>query len=101
MINKKRLTTLLQRLIRINSENPPGNEVAIADFIKRDMRSLGLSVKVVTFKKNRPNIIATLKGKGHSASKEAILISPHIDTVPAGKGWSVNPFGGGMKQGRM
>ena len=101
MINKKRLTILLQKLVRINSENPPGNEVKIAEFIKKDMQSLGLPVRVVTFKAGRPNIIATLKGRGKNTAKESILLSPHIDTVPAGSGWKFDPFGGEIHKGRM
>jgi len=101
MILKSRLIQLTQKVLQFNSENPPGNELALSRFIERDMRSLGLDVKVVTFTKNRPNIIATLKGSSKAAQKNALLITPHIDTVPAGKGWSFNPFGGTIKNGRI
>lgn len=99
MISRPRLIKLTQRLIQINSENPPGNEVAIARFVEKDMKSLGLKTSVKTFSKNRLNVIATLKGTHSQASKNAILITPHMDTVPAGTGWSVNPFGGIVKNG--
>lgn len=101
MINKSRLIKLTQKVIQFNSENPPGNELALARFIERKMRSLGLEIKVVTFAKNRPNIIATLKGTSRTSAKNALLLTPHIDTVPAGKGWSVDPFGGKIKNGRI
>jgi len=98
MINQSRLTRLTQKLIRFNSENPPGNELEIARFIEKDMRSLGLQVKIYTFAFKRPNIVATLKGSGN---KESILLTPHIDTVPAGAGWKFNPWGGVVKGGRI
>ena len=101
MINKKRLTSLIQKLIRINSENPPGNELEIANFIESDMKSLGLAIKVYNFAPRRPNIIATLKGKSKTAAKEALLLSPHIDTVPAGAGWKFKPFGGEIRGNRI
>ncbi len=101
MINKSRLIKLTQKVIRFNSENPPGNELALSRFIARDMRSLDLEVKVVAFAKNRPNIIATLKGTSKTAAKNAILITPHFDTVPVGTGWSMDPFGGVIKNGRI
>lgn len=101
MISKSRLIHLTQFLIRIDSQNPPGNEVAIARFIEKDMRSIGLPTKIYTFAKNRPNVIAVLKGQSPSATKRSILITPHIDTVPAGTGWSVDPFGGVIKNGRI
>ena len=35
MINKKRLISLIQKVLQINSENPPGNELELANFIKK------------------------------------------------------------------
>jgi len=117
MINKARLVQLTQKLIQFNSENPPGNELALARFIEKKMISLGLKVKTYTFApleisrrdtpfltgfaKNRPNVVAVLKGTSPKASQNAILLTPHIDTVPAGKGWSFNPYGGIVKNGRI
>ncbi len=103
MINKNRLTKLTQSLLRINSVNPPGNELEISNFIARDMRSLGLDVKTVSFQKNRPNVIATLKGclPRKQAAAQAVLITPHIDTVPFGTGWTFDPLGGTISRGRV
>ncbi len=103
MINKSRLIKLTQKVIQINSANPPGNEWKLSQLIKNDMRSVGLEVKTYSFAKNRPNIIATLRGvlpRMHAA-KEALLITPHFDTVPIGKGWSFDPLGGQIHQGRI
>jgi len=103
MINKQRLIKLTQKIVSINSENPPGNELALAKFIEKDMRSLGLQVKTYIYAKNRPNIVAMLKGAlpRAQAAKEAILITPHFDTVPIGKGWKYKPLGGQIKGGRL
>ena len=103
MINKSRLISILQKVIQIDSQNPPGNEAAIADFIQKKLAPLGLDLKVVTFKKNRPNVIATLKGTlpRKQAQKEAVLITPHTDTVPIGTGWKFKPLGGEIHQGKM
>ncbi|MFH1360428.1 MAG: M20 family metallopeptidase [Candidatus Omnitrophota bacterium] len=103
MINRQRLIALTQKLIRIDSQNPPGNESEIARFITKEMRSWGLPVRCVSFANNRPNVIATLKGslKRNIAAKEAILLSPHMDTVPAGKGWTFPPFAARIKNGKI
>ena len=103
MINKKRLIALTQKVIQFDSQNPPGNEWELSQFIKKDMTSAGLTVKSVTYKSRRPNIIATLKGTWprQKAAGEAILITPHFDTVPAGQGWKFDPFGGTIHQGRI
>lgn len=103
MINKSRLIQLTQKVISFNSENPPGNEWALAQFIIRDMKAYGLEVKAYAYAKRRPNIVATLKGalpRGQAA-REAILITPHFDTVPVGKGWKFKPLGGQIHQGRI
>jgi len=103
MVNKNRLIKLLQKVIAFNSENPPGNELALAKFIEHDMRSLGLQVKTYTYAKGRPNIVATLKGSlpRKQASREALLITPHFDTVPIGKGWKYKPLGGEIRNGKL
>lgn len=103
MINKSRLVTLTRKIIQIDSQNPPGNEVSIARFIKNDLAGFGLEIKTISFKKNRPNLIVTLKGNlpRSRAAKEAILITPHYDTVPIGKGWKFPPHSGQIDKGRI
>jgi len=103
MINKKRLVKIARDVIQIDSQNPPGNEVRVAEYVRKDMQSLGLDVKVYAFKKNRPNVIATLKGRWPraQAAKEAILITPHYDTVPVGTGWRYPPLGAAVRNGRI
>ena len=103
MVKKDRLIRLTQKVISYNSENPPGNEWLLSKFIEKDMRSLGLQVKTYTYAKGRPNIVATLKGSlpRARAAKEAILITPHFDTVPIGKGWKYKPLGGQIRNGKL
>ncbi len=103
MINKDRLIKITQKLIQTYSVNPPGNEVAVADYVVRDLKGLGLDIKVHSFAKNRPNVIATLRGTWprRKAAKEALLITPHYDTVPFGTGWKFDPLGGQIKNGKI
>lgn len=98
MINKKRLINLTQKLIRINSENPPGDEWRLACFVKGYLEKLGLKTKVYEFKKRRSNILATLEGVNN---RRSLLITPHLDTVPAGKNWHFKPFLGTISAGRI
>jgi succinyl-diaminopimelate desuccinylase len=98
MINKKRLIKLTRSLIRINSENPPGNEVRIATFVKDYLENLGLRPKIHEFEKGRLNVVAVLKGEN---KKHSLLITPHLDTVPAGKNWRCDPFSGKIYQGKI
>ncbi len=90
MINDKRLLKLTQDLVRINSENPPGNEAAVAAFVAGYMQRLGLRTKVIAFRPNRQNVLAWLPAKKKTA--KTLLITPHLDTVPSGTGWKHDPF---------
>lgn len=97
MIRKQRLIKLTQDLIRINSQNPPGNEKKIADFLAGYLKSRGLRAKAREFKKNRANVLAYLAGK----TGKTLLISPHLDTVPAGSGWKHGAFSARIKNGKI
>ncbi|MFH1577795.1 MAG: M20 family metallopeptidase [Candidatus Omnitrophota bacterium] len=99
MIKQERLIQLTRQLIRIPSENPPGNEYRIACFVKKFFCGLGLKPKVYEFKKKRNNIVVILRGKD---KKHNLLISPHLDTVPAGSSWKrALPFAGALRNGRI
>jgi len=98
MINKNRLIKLTQELIRIDSQNPPGNECRIAYFVKDKLKKMGLKVKLYEFRKDRPNVIAYYKSRNPRFS---LLISPHLDTVPAGSGWKFNPFSAKIYKGKI
>ena len=98
MVNKRRLIALTQRLIQINSQNPPGDEFKIAGFVKNYLKGLGFQTKTYEFKKRRTNIIAVLKGRDNEHS---LLITPHLDTVPAGKSWSMKHFSGRIQSKRI
>ncbi|MFA5411518.1 MAG: M20 family metallopeptidase [Candidatus Omnitrophota bacterium] len=98
MINKQRLIKLTQALIRINSENPGGNEFEIARFVKRYLERMGLEPKIYEFKKKRSNVVCVLKGKH---AKYSLLITPHLDTVPRGNNWRFSPFAAKIQDGRI
>ncbi|MCM8801586.1 MAG: M20 family metallopeptidase [Candidatus Omnitrophica bacterium] len=97
MVNKTRLIKLTQRLIQIDSQNPPGDEREIARFVKRYLLNLGLNPKIYEFKKRRSNVVVEIKGRG----KKRLIISPHLDTVPAGRSWRINPFLGKIFKDRI
>lgn len=89
---------LTQQLIRIPSENPPGNEFRVARFVKTFLEDLGLKPRIYEFKKNRSNVVVVLKGKG---KKYSLLVTPHLDTVPAGTNWRSPPFAAVLRNGRI
>jgi acetylornithine deacetylase/succinyl-diaminopimelate desuccinylase family protein len=98
MINKKRLLALTRKLIQLNSENPPGNESVIAGFVKKYFAAMGVKSKIYEFQRKRSNLIAVVGGED---SKHSLLITPHLDTVPAGDHWKFPPFSGKLQRGRI
>ena len=98
-VDENRLLESAADLVRISSENPPGNEIQVANLLEAKMRELGLKVDRYDFKPGRPNLVGTQDfGKGHS-----VIFDGHMDTVPAGNRdlWSVAPFSGEMIDGRL
>ena len=89
MVNKKRLIQTIRKLISLDSQNPPGDEERIAGFVSAYLKTLGLKTKTYAFSDKRVNVLATLEGRKHAKS---LLLTPHLDTVPAGKNWETNPF---------
>jgi succinyl-diaminopimelate desuccinylase len=97
-INEKEVIDLARDLIRIPSENPPGNEKEVAEFIHTKMKEIGLDAVAVEAERNRPNIIGRLKGKN---PHPRLLLNGHTDVVPAGEGWQVDPYQGVIKNGKL
>lgn len=88
-----------QELVRIPSENPPGREKDVAEYILRELRRLGFDdVKILEAEPGRPNIIAKLHGR---LGTRTLLFNGHMDVVPAGSGWTVPPYGGVIREGRL
>jgi len=98
MINRSRLISLTQKLIGIDSQNPGGDEFLIARFISAYLKKLGLKAKIYEFKKRRSNVVAVLEGKN---KRHSLLVTPHLDTVPAGNNWGIPPFSGRVYKGRI
>lgn len=96
MINMDEIK-LTQGLVRINSENPPGNEKEIAKFIRDYLDDLKIQTKLIKIMKNRFNVIASL-GK-----REGMMLYGHMDTVPAGDlgTWKYEPFKAKIIDGRI
>ncbi len=91
--------SLTQRLVQIPSENPTGSEKECALFVEKWLTGLpGTTVEVAEVLPGRQNIIATIKGKG---KKPPFIMLAHMDTVPAGEGWDVDPFAGIIKEGKL
>ncbi|HEY3316294.1 MAG TPA: M20 family metallopeptidase [Bacillota bacterium] len=95
------VVALARRLIAINSENPGHTEGEVAAFVAQWFKENGISdVKVIVAAPGRPNVIARIPRSGGPAVP-ALAFVGHMDTVPVGSGWTVDPFAGVIKDGRL
>jgi acetylornithine deacetylase/succinyl-diaminopimelate desuccinylase-like protein len=89
----------LQEYIRINTVNPPGNEIEGAKFFKKIFDADSVPCQLFESSPGRGNCLATLKGSGQ---KKPILLLNHMDVVPVERHrWEVDPFKGTIKDGYL
>lgn len=101
--NKLREETvqILSDYLKINTTNPPGNELQAALFLKGILDREGIPAQILDTAelepRGRANLYARLKGNG---TRKAIALVHHMDVVPADpRYWSVDPFSGQVKDG--
>ncbi|MEO7040525.1 MAG: M20/M25/M40 family metallo-hydrolase, partial [Gemmatimonadaceae bacterium] len=90
----------LSDYIKVNTTDPPGNELDAAHFLKKILDREGIEATIydtTAMGANRANLYARLKGNG---SKKAVALVSHMDVVPVAPAfWSVDPFAGIVKDG--
>lgn len=99
-VDEERLVDLTAELVERASENPPGNERAVADFLANRLRSSPVSFDVERFEvePNRPNVIA----RAGNADGETMLLAGHTDVVPADSDeWFGDPYALRQEAGRL
>ncbi|MDQ7824487.1 MAG: M20/M25/M40 family metallo-hydrolase [Candidatus Eremiobacteraeota bacterium] len=89
---------LLSAYIRIDTSNPPGNELDAARFFQKILAAEGIESTVHTALPGRGSIMAVLSGEG---SRKPLVLLNHTDVVPVddGPSWDVPPFSGASRDG--
>jgi acetylornithine deacetylase/succinyl-diaminopimelate desuccinylase family protein len=97
-VGESELVEIAQRLVRAPGQNPPGGEAATAAVLEQVCRARGFAVEVADVVPGRPNLRAVLAG----GDGPGLLLLGHTDVVPVGDdGWTVDPFGGQVRDGRL
>ena len=92
-----RTVELLQRLIRFNTVNPPGDERAIQEYLKELLEAAGFACELLSAVEGRPNLVARLSG---ASDGPTLCYLAHVDTVLATpEEWSVDPWSGELRDG--
>ena len=92
------VTDLLQRLIRVDTTNPPGNETAAAELLRDYLETNGVACELIAKVPERANLVARIPGSGGPS----LLFLSHTDVVLADPAeWSVPPFSGELRDGEV
>jgi acetylornithine deacetylase/succinyl-diaminopimelate desuccinylase-like protein len=83
---------LLQRLIRLDTTNPPGNETLAAELLRDYLEAAGVECSLYARVPERANLVARIPGRGDGPS---LALLSHTDVVLADANeWQRDPFGG-------
>jgi succinyl-diaminopimelate desuccinylase len=94
-------------LVRIPTINPPGDAYPeCAQRIGERLKTFAFDVEYVnadgrpehTRAYPRVNVIGRRRGR---SARPLVHLNGHFDVVPAGNGWTVDPFGGVVRDGRI
>jgi acetylornithine deacetylase/succinyl-diaminopimelate desuccinylase-like protein len=87
----------LSDLVKLDTQDPPGNESKVAEYIKAVLAKEGIEAELLKTDAGRDSVVARLKGDG---SARPLLIMGHEDVVPVDRShWTVEPFAAIEKDG--
>jgi succinyl-diaminopimelate desuccinylase len=101
------VTAFTSELIRIPTVNPPGDAYEdCARFLGRRLAAIGFEVEYHpaegrpehTRTHPRLNVVGVRRGRGGG---RLVHLNGHLDVVPPGGGWTGDPFGGEVREGRI
>jgi len=104
---REEIAALTAELIRFPTVNPPGEAyVPCVEHIGKRLAGRGFTVEYVraegatgdTDRYPRLNVVARLEGRSPGPT---VHFNGHIDVVEAGHGWTVDPYAGVVKDGRV
>jgi acetylornithine deacetylase/succinyl-diaminopimelate desuccinylase-like protein len=96
---REEVTDLLQRLIRIDTVNPPGNETRAAELLRGYLEASGVHCELYAKMPERANLVARIPGTGDGPR---LALLSHTDTVLADPAeWQVDPWSGELRNGEV
>ncbi len=94
---ERETTSVLQRLLRFNTVNPPGNERPALEYLASYVGQAGFETELLGPSEERSSLVATLAGH---ADGPTLGFLGHVDTVLADASeWSHDPWSGDVADG--
>jgi succinyl-diaminopimelate desuccinylase len=98
-IDTTELTAVCRDLVRLQTVNPPGDELPAAEYVLAFLQRCGFHGELVPHGPNRASAFARLTGTGELP---ALVFNGHIDVVPVGAGeWKHPAFDGVVQAGKL
>jgi len=98
-VKEDSVAKLLQKVIQIESTNPPGNEINLARWLADYFVKVGVEAELLEYEGKHANLVVRLQESGKGP---ALIFSAHMDTVPAGEvPWVFPPFSGTLHEGKI
>jgi succinyl-diaminopimelate desuccinylase len=104
---REEIVDFAAELVRVPSINPPGDAYRdAAEVLGRRLERFGFEVEYPvaegyedhTEANPRVNVVGLRRGE---SERPLVHLNGHLDVVPASEGWTVEPFGGVVKDGRI
>jgi succinyl-diaminopimelate desuccinylase len=92
------IVELTRDLIRVPSVNPPADTRRCAEIILNKFKKDHIDAEIVEGRKGASNVVARLPGRGKG---KVLLLNGHMDVVPPGEDWTVDPFGAEIKDHKI
>jgi len=92
--------TWLRDYLRIDTTTPRG-EAAGAGFLAEILHREGIETRTLVSPQGHTSLYARLEATSPTKEAGALVLLHHIDVVPAGPDWTVEPFAGQVRQGRL
>jgi succinyl-diaminopimelate desuccinylase len=97
----REVIALAQRLVRLPSENPPGDTRAVCEAVAEELGSDGFQIELYEPVEGFASVIATYD---FPEPGRTLVLNGHVDVVPVGSTaaeWTHDPLGGEVTDGRL
>ena len=98
---------VLQQLIRIPTDTPPGNNAPHADAVAELVKAWGWSAEKYAVPQQQvadygmQSVTNLIVRRPYAAGGPTVALNAHGDVVPPGEGWRHDPYGGEIADGRI
>jgi acetylornithine deacetylase/succinyl-diaminopimelate desuccinylase-like protein len=91
--------TWMQQYLRVDTTNPPGNEMRAASFYKKILDQEGIENRIFEYAPGRADLWARIPHETSEAKRPLVLLN-HMDVVTSNAShWKVPPFSGEIRDG--